>query len=45
MIIDTHTHVLSSDKFKHPLDPGERPMPQATAGGQVPALGNPILED
>ncbi len=22
MIIDTHTHVVSSDKVKHPLDPG-----------------------
>ncbi|MEC9271316.1 MAG: amidohydrolase family protein [Chloroflexota bacterium] len=24
MIIDTHTHVVSSDKTKHPLDPGAR---------------------
>jgi len=24
MIIDTHTHVVSSDKVKHPLDPGAR---------------------
>ena len=24
MIIDTHTHVVSSDKAKHPLDPGAR---------------------
>jgi len=24
MIIDTHTHVVSSDKSKHPLDPGAR---------------------
>src|SRR5262245_14141458 len=24
MIIDTHTHVASSDKVKHPLDPGAR---------------------
>lgn len=24
MIIDTHTHVVSSDKGKHPLDPGAR---------------------
>ena len=24
MIIDTHTHVVSSDKIKHPLDPGAR---------------------
>jgi predicted TIM-barrel fold metal-dependent hydrolase len=24
MIIDTHTHVVSSDKRKHPLDPGAR---------------------
>ena len=23
MIIDTHTHVVSSDKVKHPLDPGQ----------------------
>ena len=24
MIIDTHTHVVSSDKVRHPLDPGAR---------------------
>ena len=24
MIIDTHTHVVSSDKVKHPLDPEAR---------------------
>jgi hypothetical protein len=24
MIIDTHTHVVSSDKVQHPLDPGAR---------------------
>ncbi len=24
MIVDTHTHVVSSDKVKHPLDPGAR---------------------
>mgnify|MGYP002525130363 FL=1 len=24
MMIDTHTHVVSSDKVKHPLDPGAR---------------------
>ena len=24
MIIDTHTHVVSSNKVKHPLDPGAR---------------------
>ncbi len=24
MIIDAHTHVVSSDKVKHPLDPGAR---------------------
>lgn len=24
MIIDTHTHVVSNDKVKHPLDPGAR---------------------
>ena len=24
MIIDTHTHVVSSDKRQHPLDPGAR---------------------
>ncbi len=24
MIIDTHTHVVSSDKIRHPLDPGAR---------------------
>ena len=24
MIIDTHSHVVSSDKAKHPLNPGAR---------------------
>ena len=31
MIIDTHTHVVSSDKVKHPLDPGARAGPRRSA--------------